>query len=95
MPGGSSSHRPLRCVVLLLLLAVLSNSPAWCDYVKIYRDGITAFDRRNWDDLARLMQEAIRENPSSGGNKVRMSGGGWTASGCFNVAPPEPRATFN
>lgn len=55
------------------LAAVLAAAPARADYKETYRRAIEAVDRKRWADVARLMREAISENPREG-ERIKLYG---------------------
>ena len=63
---------PGRAAAALLGLALLS-SPARADYKETYRRAVEAVDRKRWPEVARLMREAIAENPREG-ERVKLYG---------------------
>ncbi len=53
-----------RAGMLLAALALLLPLAALADYKKDYQDGVAAAEKGNWAEVRRLMQAAIRENPT-------------------------------
>jgi len=53
-----------RIRTLLAALALLLPLAALADYKKDYQDGVAAAEKGNWAEVRRLMQAAIRENPT-------------------------------
>jgi hypothetical protein len=60
-----------RAAALLGLL--LAAPPARADYRETYRKAVEAVDRKRWPEVARLMREAIAENPREG-ERVKLYG---------------------
>ena len=65
----AEAGRATAVLVGLLLLP----SAARADYKETYRKGIEALDRKRWPDVARLMREAIAENPREG-ERIKLYG---------------------
>jgi hypothetical protein len=61
----------LRAAAVLGLLLV--SPPARADYRETYRKAVEAVDRKRWPEVARLMREAIAENPREG-ERVKLYG---------------------
>ena len=62
-----------RAVAAIVVLGLLLPTVARSDYKESFKAGMEAVDRKNWDLVARHMQEAIDQNPKSGGD-VRIAG---------------------
>ena len=67
MPRASAGRA--AAVLGLLLL----SAPARADYKETYRKAVEAVDRKRWTEVARLMREAIAENPREG-ERVKLYG---------------------
>jgi len=67
MPRATAS----RAAAVLGLLLV--SPPAGADYKETYRKAVEAVDRKRWAEVARLMREAIAENPREG-ERVKLYG---------------------
>jgi hypothetical protein len=65
----AQAGRATAVLVGLLLLP----SAARADYKETYRKGIEALDRKRWPEVARLMREAIAENPREG-ERIKLYG---------------------
>ena len=61
-----------RAAAVLFGLVLLA-SPARADYKETYRKGIEAVDRKRWPEVARLMREAVAENPREG-ERIKLYG---------------------
>ena len=61
-----------RAAAVLFGLA-LFPSAAGADYKETYRKAVEAVDRKRWPEVARLMREAIAENPREG-ERVKLYG---------------------
>ena len=61
-----------RATAVLIGLVLLA-SPARADYKETYRKGIEAVDRKRWAEVARLMREAVAENPREG-ERIKLYG---------------------
>lgn len=67
--------KPRRDVaVMVVTLGLLLSAVANADYKDSYKEGVTAVDRKQWSEVVRHMQEAIRQNPQAGGDDVRIYG---------------------
>jgi len=63
-----------RVAALTLVLGVLLPVVANADYKDAYKEGVTAVDRKQWSDVVRHMEDAIRQNPQAGGADIRIYG---------------------
>src|SRR5262250_4017096 len=59
-----SAFRIVRLGILLLSAAALAKA---ADYRDSYAKGIAAIERKDWQDAARALREAIGANPKEGG----------------------------
>jgi len=62
-----------RAAAAALLGLLAASSLARADYRETYRKAIEAVDRKRWPEVARLMREAIAENPREG-ERVKLYG---------------------
>jgi len=61
-----------RAAAVLFGLALVPSA-AGADYKETYRKAVEAVDRKRWPEVARLMREAIAENPREG-ERVKLYG---------------------
>lgn len=54
----------MRHLLTLLLLISLAPTSAWADFKRDYQNGVDAYARGDWLETRRLMQAAIRANPT-------------------------------
>src|SRR5688572_13771097 len=57
----------------VLLGLLVGAAPALADFKETYRKAIEAVDRKRWPEVARLMREAIAENPREG-ERIKLYG---------------------
>lgn len=70
---------PFRRFAILLSLVSLVALPAVADWEQAYREGVRAFEKRNYAVAASFMQQALGERPQASSDTVNINGG-------FNVA---------
>lgn len=54
----------MRRLLAMLLLLCLAPNAAWADFKRDYQNGVDAYARGDWLETRRLMQAAIRANPT-------------------------------
>ena len=68
-------RRSMRTLSWLVVASLLMDPlPTHAGYRDTYKEGLQAYDRADWPEVARLMRQSIRENPKAGGRGIRVRG---------------------
>jgi hypothetical protein len=64
----------VRSLWLAVALALAGSPPAWGDTPQSFKDGVRAFDFKDWSQVVSTMRRAISQQPRATGDNVKVYG---------------------